>query len=310
MFDLVVLNGSREGTRFELPDVPAVVGRSPEAHLRIDDPWISNMHALFEPRGQELWVIDLGSRNGTFLGAERIEEAQVLVGATLAFGRTEVRVAPRGATSLPTIEPERLPAWTEELRATMRTGRPTGEVAPVSAPIGAADPFHFGVRPLALLRLSLSVAPDRPLPDAQALRSALDVATRVVRRHGGRTTRLGSAALLAAFGFGGPADDDGPRALRAAEAVREDMLVLASSLTARLAVDAGPAVAGMVSGHDGIELVTLGEVADRVEWLVGSAGPGELLVGPGLPDGVEPRLVPAAGLDASGLVQIRRLPLG
>lgn len=308
--DLLVLTGTRAGTCFRLPGVPTVLGRSPEAHLRLDDPWISNMHALFEPRGQELWVIDLGSRNGTFLGAERIEEAQVLVGATLAFGRTEVRVAPLGATSLPTIEPERLPAWTEELRATIRTGRPTGEVAPVSAPSNAADPFQFGLRPLALLRLSLSVPASRPLPDAQALRAALDVATRVVRRHGGRTTRLGSAALVAAFGFGGPAPDDGPRALRAAEAVREDLLVLASSLTARLAVDAGAAVAGMVTAHEGIELVTLGELADRVEWLVAAAGPGELLVGPGLSEDVDPRLVRAPALDPAGQVQVRRLPSG
>jgi pSer/pThr/pTyr-binding forkhead associated (FHA) protein len=97
MFDLVVLNGSRSGARFSLPDVPIVVGRSPEAHLRIDDPWISNMHALFEARGAELWVVDLGSRNGTFVGAERVTEALVALGAQLAFGRTEVRVEPRSA---------------------------------------------------------------------------------------------------------------------------------------------------------------------------------------------------------------------
>jgi pSer/pThr/pTyr-binding forkhead associated (FHA) protein len=84
--DLLVLNGSRAGARFALPDVPTVLGRSPEAHLRVDDPWISNMHALFEARGDTLWVVDLGSRNGTFVGEERVEEAQVGVGAVLAFG--------------------------------------------------------------------------------------------------------------------------------------------------------------------------------------------------------------------------------
>lgn len=310
MTDLLVLTGTRAGTCFRLPGVPTVLGRSPEAHLRLDDPWISNMHALFEPRGQELWVIDLGSRNGTFLGGERIEEARVMVGATLAFGRTEVRVAPRGATSLPTIEPERLPVWTEELRATVRTGRPAGEAAPVAEPSGAADPFQLGPRPLALVRLSLSVAPGRPLPDALALRAALEAATKVLRRHGGRTTRLGGAALVAAFGFGGPAPDDGPQALRAAEAVREGLVDLASNLTVRLAVDAGPAVAGMITGHDGIELVALGETAERVDWLVGAAGPGELLVGPGLPEGADPRLVPAAGPDSGARVRARRLPAG
>jgi pSer/pThr/pTyr-binding forkhead associated (FHA) protein len=97
MFDLVVLNGSRAGARYALPDVPTVLGRSPEAHLRIDDPWISNMHALFEARGAVLWVVDLGSRNGTFVGTERVTEAPVALGAQLAFGRTEVLVEPRSA---------------------------------------------------------------------------------------------------------------------------------------------------------------------------------------------------------------------
>jgi pSer/pThr/pTyr-binding forkhead associated (FHA) protein len=97
MFELVILNGSRAGARFALPDLPVVVGRSPEAHLRIDDPWVSNMHALFEARGAALWVVDLGSRNGTFLGTGRVTEAPVAIGALLAFGRTEVRVEPRSS---------------------------------------------------------------------------------------------------------------------------------------------------------------------------------------------------------------------
>jgi pSer/pThr/pTyr-binding forkhead associated (FHA) protein len=90
--DLVVLTGSRSGACFRLPDVPIVVGRSPEAHVRIDDPWISNMHALFEPRSDELWVVDLGSRNGTFVDDERVRESRVITGMALAFGQTRCEV--------------------------------------------------------------------------------------------------------------------------------------------------------------------------------------------------------------------------
>lgn len=310
VFDLLVLNGSRAGACFSLPGVPTVLGRSPEAHLRLDDPWISNMHALFEPRGQELWVVDLGSRNGTFLGTERIEESQVTVGAVLSFGRTEVRLEPRGTASQRTADPDKAPIRTEEIRATVRTGRSTTDLPAAHLPAGEADPFLFALRPLALLRLSLSVVPGRPPPDATSLRSACDVAARVVRRHGGRTTRLGSAALVAVFGFGGPASDDAARALRAAEEVRDDLLTLAPDLAPRLAVDAGPSVAGMVSGPEGAELVALGEAPDRVERLVGATGPGDLLVGPGVSAGADPRLEPVPEAEAAGLAQVRRLRVG
>jgi pSer/pThr/pTyr-binding forkhead associated (FHA) protein len=118
VIDLLVINGSRSGARFALPDEPIVVGRSPEAHVRIDDPWISNMHALFEPRRGGLWVVDLGSRNGTFLDDERISEARVVAGMALAFGKTRVEVRDRTAASAGESEPILTPIRTEPMSAT------------------------------------------------------------------------------------------------------------------------------------------------------------------------------------------------
>jgi GAF domain-containing protein len=89
--ELFVINGVCAGTVFFLPDVPTVLGRSPEAHLQIADPWISSMHAMFEWRGQDVWVIDLESRNGTFVNGERVQESTIAPGALLRFGKTEVR---------------------------------------------------------------------------------------------------------------------------------------------------------------------------------------------------------------------------
>jgi adenylate cyclase len=102
--ELFVVNGICGGTVFFLPDVPTVLGRSPECHVQVADPWVSSMHALFERRGDQLWVVDLDSRNGTFVGDERIQEAPVAPGARLRFGKTgaELRVQPR------TVEPPSL----------------------------------------------------------------------------------------------------------------------------------------------------------------------------------------------------------
>jgi len=117
--DIVVLNGSRSGVQFALPDVPIVVGRSPEAHVRIDDPWISNMHAMFEPRHGELWVVDLGSRNGTFVGEERIKEARVVPGLALAFGKTRIVVRARTAASDLESEPIHTPIRVDHISTTI-----------------------------------------------------------------------------------------------------------------------------------------------------------------------------------------------
>ncbi len=291
MVDLLVLNGSRAGARFALPDVPTVLGRSPEAHLRVDDPWISNMHALFEARGDTLWVVDLGSRNGTFVGEERVEEAQVGVGAVLAFGRTEVRVVERGAEGS-AADRSHTPVPGEVLRTTVRSDRVITSPGMQAAPPVESDPFAFCERAVALLRLSLTVRPGGPPPDARALRFAQDTAARAVMREGGRTARLGPAGLLAVFGFGGASADDAARALRAAWCAREDLATLAPDLPPRLAVEAGRCLSALVHGPDGAELVALGEPADRAERLVGEALPGEILVGPGVPPAADPRLVP------------------
>jgi pSer/pThr/pTyr-binding forkhead associated (FHA) protein len=118
--DLLVLNGSRAGARFALTDLPVVLGRSEEAHLRLDDPWISTLHALFERRGEAHWVIDFGSRNGTLVGGERILEAELVIGATVSFGRTRIRVECHVEAEAPAAAPAPSPGRARALPATVR----------------------------------------------------------------------------------------------------------------------------------------------------------------------------------------------
>jgi pSer/pThr/pTyr-binding forkhead associated (FHA) protein len=120
MVDVVVLSGSRAGACFGIPDVPIVIGRSPEANVRIDDPWISNMHALIERRGGELWVVDLGSRNGTFVDAEPVVEARLVPGTALAFGQTRLELRKRTVASALDSEPMKTPIRTDLASVTVR----------------------------------------------------------------------------------------------------------------------------------------------------------------------------------------------
>jgi adenylate cyclase len=90
--ELFVVNGICGGTVFFLPDVPTVLGRSAECQVQIADPWISSMHALFERRGDHLWLVDLDSRNGTWVNETRVRESQLGPGSRLRFGKTAVEL--------------------------------------------------------------------------------------------------------------------------------------------------------------------------------------------------------------------------
>ena len=92
MSELFVVNGICGGTVFFLPDVPTVLGRSAECQVQIADPWVSSMHAMFERRGTQLWLVDLESRNGTWVNEHKVREAPLSPGYRLRFGKTEVEL--------------------------------------------------------------------------------------------------------------------------------------------------------------------------------------------------------------------------
>lgn len=50
-----------------------LVGRSNQAAIILDSPWVSRLHALIQRRNNEaFYVVDLGSRNGTFVNGRRV----------------------------------------------------------------------------------------------------------------------------------------------------------------------------------------------------------------------------------------------
>jgi adenylate cyclase len=102
MPEIFVVNGICGGTVFFLPDVPTVLGRSAECHVQIADPWISSMHAMFERRGDALWVVDLDSRNGTYVDDARVREGSVVAGAKIRFGKTVVELRDGGTSGVRT----------------------------------------------------------------------------------------------------------------------------------------------------------------------------------------------------------------
>jgi hypothetical protein len=69
----------------------AVLGRSRDADVQVDDPNVSRKHAEVRPSGAQWTVRDLGSTNGVKVNGRRIQGAQSLRdGDTITLGTSEI----------------------------------------------------------------------------------------------------------------------------------------------------------------------------------------------------------------------------
>jgi pSer/pThr/pTyr-binding forkhead associated (FHA) protein len=92
---LVVTAGSSAGTSVPLTEVPIVIGRGADARIILDDDYVSTRHARVGYSGDQWFVEDLGSTNGTYLGSARIHQATALVmGAQIRIGKTILELRP------------------------------------------------------------------------------------------------------------------------------------------------------------------------------------------------------------------------
>jgi hypothetical protein len=65
-----------------------VVGRGSDADITLPDPGVSRRHAEVRREGDEVFLIDLGSTNGTSVNGRAIERIRLSKGDRIALGRT------------------------------------------------------------------------------------------------------------------------------------------------------------------------------------------------------------------------------
>ncbi|MFT4288767.1 FHA domain-containing protein [Nocardioides sp.] len=86
---VVVVEGTNTGARAELADAPLLIGRGSDAAIRLDDDYASTRHARIAASGDQWFVEDLGSTNGTYVGAVRLTQPTTLtVGSRIRIGKT------------------------------------------------------------------------------------------------------------------------------------------------------------------------------------------------------------------------------
>jgi predicted component of type VI protein secretion system len=94
---IVSANGEELERRELRAGSPVVIGRSPECELAVRDLLLSRTHCRIEPVGPRGWkVVDLGSKNGTRVGWQRVQTHALRDGDHLRMGRTrlEYRTGP------------------------------------------------------------------------------------------------------------------------------------------------------------------------------------------------------------------------
>ena len=90
---VLVVEGANEGESASLEDAPILIGRGPDAAIRLDDDYVSTRHARIASSGDQWFVEDLGSTNGTYLGSHRLTQpTTVQVGSRVRIGKTTLEL--------------------------------------------------------------------------------------------------------------------------------------------------------------------------------------------------------------------------
>jgi pSer/pThr/pTyr-binding forkhead associated (FHA) protein len=90
---LVIVDGPNAGQSVPVSTEPILLGRGTDAAIRLDDDYVSTRHARFATNGEQWFVEDLGSTNGTYIGSQRVTSpVPVALGTAVRLGKTIVEL--------------------------------------------------------------------------------------------------------------------------------------------------------------------------------------------------------------------------
>ena len=136
MAKLIIQHDERV-TEHKLADGSAVIGRDPSCDLFFADRKLSRRHARFDTEGEVVTLVDLGSRNGSWVNEERIANKTLVPGDSLRLGSLRVQLeyeTTEGAEEAP-------PEQAEDSATIVLTGAAVAADSPADA-ADAADESH------------------------------------------------------------------------------------------------------------------------------------------------------------------------
>jgi pSer/pThr/pTyr-binding forkhead associated (FHA) protein len=118
MAKLVIQNQGMTGRAHELNVDRTTIGRVEDNTFQIADPSVSSHHCEVQLRGSDIFIRDLNSTNGSFIGNDKITEQILKPGQTLRLGQVELKLEAEGAAAAPASAPAPAPAK-KQVDATM-----------------------------------------------------------------------------------------------------------------------------------------------------------------------------------------------
>ena len=86
---VAIVEGANVDEKISLDDAPLLIGRGSDAAIRLDDDYVSTRHARIAASGDQWFVEDLGSTNGTYIGSQRLSQPTTLqLGTQIRIGKT------------------------------------------------------------------------------------------------------------------------------------------------------------------------------------------------------------------------------
>jgi pSer/pThr/pTyr-binding forkhead associated (FHA) protein len=90
---VVIVDGANAGESVPLDEAPILIGRGSDAAIRLDDDYVSTRHARIASSGDQWFVEDLGSTNGTYIGPHRLTQPTTLqLGSRVRIGKTTLEL--------------------------------------------------------------------------------------------------------------------------------------------------------------------------------------------------------------------------
>ena len=144
---LILLGGHDDGIEIPVLEPTVTMGRFPTNDLQIDEPSVSRRHAEVIARGDDYYVRDLGSTNGTFVNDCAIGAREYLLGdgdlISLGGGSPCVIFRHCGAATLRMTRQRSAPAM-EAPETQLLTHRPREVAAPSHTDRDPRDEHGFG----------------------------------------------------------------------------------------------------------------------------------------------------------------------
>ena len=133
-FALRFISGKYQGGEFPLPTTKElVVGRSSELDMVLVEDMVSRRHAKITVTGDQIFIQDLGSTNGTFVNGEKIKRARLQEGDRILIGTSIIKLVAADSAGSATSRSPNL----EDVAAGRRTSQVrtmSGSIAEIPLP--------------------------------------------------------------------------------------------------------------------------------------------------------------------------------